>query len=97
MQMRAVFAFGLAIVGAAWAADPAPAPADEEMVPRLKCRSFQTDPGAEVDTRDPATELGRWVMALEDRGWRVHQVDWEVGAKQTGFPQGYTHVCLSPR
>jgi hypothetical protein len=65
-------------------------------VPRLKCRAFPTDPNAEVDTRDGSTDLGRWVVALEDEGWVVSDVDWEVGQKPTGYPQGYTHVCLTP-
>lgn len=85
----------LIAVGALWSApvlgaDPA-AP-----VPRMKCRAFPTDAGAEIDTRDAATELGRWVMKLEDQGWVVQGIDWEIGQKATGYPQGYTHVCLTP-
>ena len=63
---------------------------------RLKCRTFPTAIGAEIDTRDPGSELGTWVLALEDRGWEVASVDWDVGQKATGFPQGYTQVCLTP-
>lgn len=63
---------------------------------RLKCRTFPTDIGAEVDTRDAGTPLGVWVLGLEDRGWQVATVQWEVGQKPTGFAQGYTHVCLAP-
>lgn len=63
---------------------------------RLKCRTFPTEIGAEVDTRDPGSPLGEWVVALEDRGWEVASIQWDVGQKVTGFPQGYTQVCLSP-
>jgi hypothetical protein len=95
MQIRALLAaVGLAVLGVAWAGDPGSP--SQPVIPRLKCRSFPTDPGAEIDTRDPATDLGRWVLELEDRGWKVHEVDWEVGQKPTGFSQGYTHVCMIP-
>lgn len=97
MQLRTMFAGVLmAGVGLAWADPPAPAPSAAVAETRLKCRTFPTDLGAEVDTRDTGTDLGRWVLDLEDRGWIVHTIDWEVGQKPTGFPQGYTHVCLTP-
>jgi hypothetical protein len=95
MQIRIAIALALATLGAGWAAG-ADGGSPEPVVPRLKCRSFPTDPGAEIDTRDPATEIGRWVISLEDRGWEVADVDWEIGQKPTGFPQGYTHVCMEP-
>jgi hypothetical protein len=95
VQIRAIaLTVGIAMLGIAWAADAPASP--EAVIPRLKCRSFPTDPGAEVDTRDAGTDLGRWVTALEDQGWEVHNVDWTVGQKPTGFPQGYTHVCMIP-
>jgi hypothetical protein len=95
IRSAAVAAAALFVVGVLWSApvrgaDPA-AP-----VPRLKCRAFPTEAGAEVDTRDAATDLGRWVMQHEDQGWVVHGVEWEIGQKATGYPQGYTHVCLTP-
>ncbi|MEZ4241400.1 MAG: hypothetical protein R3F59_35660 [Myxococcota bacterium] len=86
-----VGALSAAAVGA-WAAgeaDPAP-------LLRLKCRTFPTDIGAEVDTRDPQSAVGQWVTGLEDQGWEVANVQWDVGQKATGFPQGYTQVCLVP-
>jgi len=95
VQIRALMIAGVvAILGIAWAAEAPASP--EPVIPRLKCRAFPTDPGAESDTRDSATDLGRWVMGLEDEGWQVHNVDWTVGQKPTGFPQGYTHVCMIP-
>jgi hypothetical protein len=63
---------------------------------RLKCRTFPTEIGAEIDTRDPASDVGDWVLGLEDRGWEVATVQWDVGQKVTGFPQGYTQVCVAP-
>jgi hypothetical protein len=65
-------------------------------LPRLKCRAFPNDPGAEIDTRDAASELGRWVLGWEDEGWLVDTVTFVVGQKPTGYPQGYTHVCMTP-
>lgn len=76
-------------LGLAWGAeDGAPR--------RLRCRSFASEPGAEVDTRDAASELGRWVLSLEDQGWEVDEVAFEVGPKPTGYAQGWTHVCMVP-
>ena len=96
MQLRTMFAgLVMASVGLAWAADPAGPPTTVAET-RLKCRTFPTELGAEIDTRDVGTELGRWVLELEDRGWVVHEIDWEVGQKPTGFPQGFTHVCMVP-
>lgn len=63
---------------------------------RLKCRAFPIDTGQEIDTRDPGSDLGKWVLDLEDRGWQVHDVEWEIGQKQTGYPQAWAHVCLVP-
>jgi hypothetical protein len=63
---------------------------------RLKCRTFPTEIGAEIDTRDGSSSLGQWVISLEDRGWEVASVDLAVGQKPTGFPQGYAIVCLQP-
>jgi hypothetical protein len=95
MEIRSV-AVGLVIasLGLATAAPTDPTPIE---LPRVKCRSFPTETGAAVDTRDPATELGRWVIELEDQGWRVTDVDWEITQKPTGYPQAYTHICLTPR
>ena len=78
-------------VGLAWGAD-APDPGPK----RLRCRSFATEPGAAVDTRDASTELGRWVLGLEDQGWQIATVDFTVGEKPTGYAQGWTHACLEP-
>jgi hypothetical protein len=49
-----------------------------------------------VDTRDRSTDLGRWVIDMEARGWAVTSVDFEVGQKPTGFAEGYVQVCLTP-
>jgi hypothetical protein len=88
-------AVALVVVGALWSA-PVRGADPTAPVPRLKCRAFPTDAGAEVDTRDAASDLGKWVMQHEDQGWVVDAVDWEIGQKATGYPQGYTHVCLTP-
>ncbi|MEQ1506679.1 MAG: hypothetical protein ABMB14_30910 [Myxococcota bacterium] len=96
MYVRAIAALGFTgLIGIAWADSTdggPPSVADG----RLKCRTFPTEIGAEIDTRDGDTPLGQWVIGLEDRGWTVANVAWEVGQKPTGFPQGYTHVCLAP-
>lgn len=94
-MQRTMIAIAIALVGAtAWAATAGGSTGS--VVPRMKCRSFPTDPGAEIDTRDAGSPIGQWVTGLEDRGWVVRDVDWEIGQKPTGFPQGYTHVCMVP-
>lgn len=70
--------------------------AESEHGERLKCRAFPTEPSAEIDTRDPESDLGRWVLDHEDRGWRVHGVQWDIGQKPTGYPQGWVQICLTP-
>jgi hypothetical protein len=92
MDVRAmVVGLLLAGVGLAWGADTPSAPPK-----RLRCQTFATDPGTAIDTRDAATDLGRWVLGLEDQGWQVVDVDFVLGAKPTGYAQGWTQVCVEP-
>jgi hypothetical protein len=82
------------------------APAEEEAVPaivpseggRLVCRLFLVDvgDGDVLDTSDRTTEVGQWVGQRLDQGMSLHGVDFEVGQKTTGYPQGYLHVCVYP-
>lgn len=101
MQLRFAggAALALVVLGIVWAApvgaEPGPKPGSAAL-PRLKCKAFATDLAAETDSRDASTDLGRWVIEHEDRGWVVADIEWEVGQKPTGYPQGYTHVCLTP-
>ena len=78
-------------VGLAWGVEtPSAAPK------RLRCQAFATEPGTEIDTRDSSSELGRWVVGLEDQGWQVSTVGFSLGAKPTGYSQGWTQVCVEP-
>lgn len=63
---------------------------------RFHCRVFTTSLDEPVDTRDRSMPVGRWVIDMEARGWQVHDVDFEVGQKPTGFSEGYIQVCLTP-
>ncbi len=63
---------------------------------RFRCRAFPVDVDAVLDTRDRASELGRWSMEMEARGWRVSGVDFEVAQKPTGYAQAYAQVCVTP-
>jgi len=66
---------------------------------RRLCKLFQTDlqHGAVLETADRTTEIGQWVGEQEDAGWKLHDLDFEVGQKPTGYPQGYVQVCLTAR
>lgn len=79
--------------GVALGDEPAPAPV------RLRCQTFATDleAGSTFDTHDLDTAVGQWLERQEATGWRLAGVDFEVGQKPTGFAQGYTQVCVSPR
>lgn len=80
------------VLGDARADDTAtPAP-----VPHLRCQLFLVEAasGTSVQTDDQTSEIGQWVAS--QAGWQVHDVDFEVGQKGTGYPQGYVNVCLSP-
>ncbi len=65
---------------------------------RFVCRSFPYDPHKtpELDTRDPGSEVGRWVLEREDRGWHVTSVHPEVIVKATGATEAWAHVCVVP-
>ncbi|MEZ4319465.1 MAG: hypothetical protein R3F61_18260 [Myxococcota bacterium] len=67
--------------------------------PRLFCRTF-TMPlegaGSTFETNDRTTEIGKWLEA-EQESYELFTIDFEIAQKPTGYPQGYAHVCLSPR
>lgn len=85
-------------LGGARAEAPTAAPSEIE-APRARCRVFRIDSenGATWDTSDRTIEIGQWVGEQEDQGWLLHDVDFEVGQKATGYPQGYVQVCMRPR
>jgi hypothetical protein len=72
---------------------------DPERDGGLLCKLFETDvqQGMMVETSDRTTEVGQWVGEQEDAGWRLQSVDFEIGQKPTGYPQGYVQVCLGGR
>jgi len=77
-------------------ARPLPPPASPGLV-RHRCRLFPTGLDDTVDTWDRSTALGEWVLAQQDAGWRVDDIEMTVGRKETGFVQAWTQVCLVPR
>ena len=90
------------LLGDARAQDPAPAtlmdpPPAEARASSLLCRLFDTGvaSGSMIESADRTTEVGQWVGEQQDDGWRLFSVDFEVGQKATGYPQGYLQVCLS--
>jgi hypothetical protein len=87
----------LALVGTlVW---PHVAPAQSAPSHRLLCRSFAAELGSDVatDTADTSHPLGQWVTSMVDRGWQIHTMELAIGQKQTGYAQGFHHVCLRPR
>lgn len=68
-----------------------PPPTGSESV---RCRRFTADleKNPQTDTADRTTEIGRWVG--DQAGYRVESVDFEIGQKPTGYPQGWVQVCL---
>lgn len=90
----AIAALALALIGGRPARAVEDASGD-----RIRCRSFAYDPIAspELDTRDPATPVGKWVADEEDRGWRVVSAAPQVVVKATGKLEAWAHVCLTPR
>jgi hypothetical protein len=88
----------------AWAQDtPSGSEAPEGQVfrdpPRLLCKMFTVPldgAGSMFETNDLNTEIGRWIQSEEDL-YDLFSIDFEVGQKATGYPQGYAQVCLSPR
>jgi hypothetical protein len=74
--------------------------AQEPAAPRfaLECRSFAVDPAKDplVQTSDKTTEIGKWVSDREAEGWTLYSLDFEIGQKPTGYPQGWLQVCTAP-
>jgi hypothetical protein len=102
---QAAWIAGPALFEEAQAQDPtedserAPTAPNPEQDHGLLCKLFETDvqQGSLLETSDRTTEVGQWVGEQEDAGWRFHSVDFEVGQKPTGYPQGYLQVCLVGR
>ncbi len=79
-------------------APSASADAHDRAPARLRCRTFPVTLGEQVlDTHDLDSELGQWVEGLEAQGWELSDVDFEVVQKPTGFAQGWSQVCVTPR
>jgi len=75
--------------------EPEPALARYDAPPlELRCRVFPVllDGDSTFETGDATTEVGQWIEAQD--GWLFHSADFEVGQKSTGFPQGFSQVCL---
>lgn len=88
------------LTASARAEEPAPAmDAPFYDPPRLYCRPFQVPlegaPSA-IETNDTTTEIGQWVQK-EEASYEVASIDFEIGQKSTGYPQGWAYVCLTPR
>lgn len=67
--------------------------------PRLYCRPFRVPlegAPAAIETNDATTEIGQWLQK-EEASYELFSVDFEIGQKATGYPEGWAYVCLSPR
>lgn len=73
-----------------------PAVADEA-AGAIRCKLFarNLDTTSLIDTSDATSEVGLWVASQAEQGWRVRSVDFETAQKSTGFPQGFTEVCVA--
>ena len=49
------------------------------------------------ETLDRTTEVGQWIGKQTDEGWALTLMDFEVGQKPTGYPQGYLYLCVGPK
>jgi len=65
---------------------------------QLVCQVFATDvrTPTPIDTADATTEIGQWVSQWVAQGYALFNLDFEVGSKSTGYPQGYVQVCMYP-
>lgn len=64
---------------------------------RLRCQAFVTDlPGTAITIPGGDTPAGRWVRQNQS-DWQPYTVNLVTAQKPTGYPQGWLHVCLSPR
>jgi len=65
---------------------------------QLVCQVFATDlrNPTPIDTADATTEIGQWVTQWVGQGYALFNLDFEVGSKSTGYPQGYVQVCMYP-
>ncbi len=89
----ALAAIGGAVVGL-WLGQGAVAA--DEGAPQIRCRTFETPVGDAIviDTADATSALGLWVAAASGEGFRVRDVDVDMGTKPNGFPIRHTTVCL---
>lgn len=73
-----------------------PSGAHETTPLALQCRVFPVvlEGDVTIETSDATTEIGQWIASQD--GWVLYSMDFEVGQKSTGFPQGFSQVCLHP-
>jgi hypothetical protein len=92
-----VLLVGAGVIGVrAVAQEPAPT----AVHPVQRCRLFplaDVEKDRELNTEDRSSEVGQWVTAREAEGWTVAGVDFEIGQKSTGYPQGWQQVCMARR
>ena len=106
VNKRTFFLFlGFSIVGASSALADGPAnyvantlaPTVVWTVPNIQCKVFplELDREMTVALNDATTEPGQWLKAQVDTGWVLHSMDFEVGQKPTGYPQGWLYLCVT--
>ncbi len=61
-----------------------------------RCKLFKVDLTKDdtLETDDNTTPAGMWVRGERKRGWTLAELDFEVGQKSTGYPEGWTQVCV---
>lgn len=65
----------------------------------FRCKIFVVplDQEFSLETLDRTTEVGQWIGKQTDEGWELTLMDFEVGQKPTGYPQGYLYLCVGPK
>lgn len=73
------------------------APSVAWTLPNIQCKVFPLalDREVTVSLKDATTEPGQWLKGQVDAGWLLHSMDFEVGQKPTGYPQGWLYLCVT--
>ncbi len=70
-------------------------PGQPEFACRLFPVSLEDGQGGYFETSDRTSPIGEWLGSMENMGWTVHSMDFEMGQRATGFPMAQVMVCVT--